>query len=144
MCQLSEWQITQIRNVSIFFHVSLTLRSALQWAERTTALWPEDASVWGNLSLPNDHGRESFFWPFWIAVFLGWLVHLVFRLPVETPFQVYGECFGHDFMVLHHSTWRLLSLAQQAVVSLSYSPVSQLFPWKHPDDEEFLCALSWL
>lgn len=65
--------------------------------------------------------------------------------------MVYGECFGHDFMVLHH-VWRLtllhmcrlLSLTQWAVVSLSYSPVSQLLPWKHLDDEEFLCALNWL
>lgn len=78
--------------------------------------------------------------------------YLIFGLLLETTFRscmVYGECFGHDFMVLHHMwcllrMWGLLSLTQWAVVSLSYSPVSRLLPWNHLDDEEFLCALSCL
>lgn len=38
MCQLSESQITYIRNIYFFFHASLTLKSALERAEQATTL----------------------------------------------------------------------------------------------------------
>lgn len=38
MCQLSELQITPKKNLPFFFHVSLTLKSVLEWAEQATAL----------------------------------------------------------------------------------------------------------
>lgn len=69
---VSTFRVTSYRNKKyffFFFHVSLTLKSTLEWAEQVTAL-----CLCEEISVSQMVMEVNVSWPFWIAVILGWLV----------------------------------------------------------------------